>query len=126
MKKILAILAIPFMFACSRDDAHLVSDNISKAADNFEVMRRIVFINTNTGEYLLTIEGLCSIGSARETSAVTVTCKVGPSSYKKHALGLSMNTAYVSEHIDASNVSASHYRVTYKPLSIIPDIEIRK
>lgn len=31
--------------SCTADDADVVSDNISKAADNFEVARRIVMFN---------------------------------------------------------------------------------
>ena len=39
------------------DDAQVASRNLSKAADNFEVPRRIVFYNGITGEYMLSIEG---------------------------------------------------------------------
>jgi len=38
----------------------VAGDNLSKAADNFEINRRIVFYNGFTGEYMLAIEGLCS------------------------------------------------------------------
>ena len=40
--------------ACS-SDADVASENLSKAADNFEVQRRIVFFNGITDEYRLTI-----------------------------------------------------------------------
>ena len=42
-------------------DAQIASSNLSKAADQFEVNRRVVFYNGITGEYILTVEGLCSI-----------------------------------------------------------------
>lgn len=127
MKKItlaIATLMVAGLTACS--DARIASDNLSKAADNFEINRRIVFVNTMTNDYLLSIEGLCSIGSATETHAVAVTCKTGPSAYKKHFLGLSDNVTYFAEQVDAANASQYHYRVVFKPAAIIPDIEVRK
>lgn len=120
----LAIAGAASLTACS--DAQVASNNLSKAADNFEINRRIVFFNGITGEYMLSIEGLCSIGSATETKAVAVTCKTGPSTYKKHFLGLSDNVSYFAEQVDGANVSAYNYRVVFKPAAIIPDIELRK
>lgn len=107
-------------------DAHVASSNLSKAADNFEINRRIVFYNGITGEYMLSIEGLCSLGRAEETKAVAVTCKTGPSDYKKHFLGLSDNVTYFAEQLDAAKASQYQYRVVFKPLAIVPDIEVRK
>ncbi len=107
-------------------DADVASRNLSKAADQFEISRRIVFYNGITGEYMLSIEGLCSLGSAQETKAVTVTCKTGPSEYKKHFLGLSDNVTYFAEQINGAKASPYQYRVVFKPLAIVPDIEIRK
>ncbi len=107
-------------------DAHVASSNLSKAADNFEINRRIVFYNGITGEYMLSVEGLCSLGSATETKAVTVTCKTGPSEYKKHFLGLSDNVTYFAEQVEPAKASQYQYRVVFKPLAIVPDIEIRK
>lgn len=117
----LAFAGATSLTACS--DAQVASSNLSKAADNFEINRRIVFFN---GEYMLSIEGLCSIGSASETKAVAVTCKTGPAAYKKHFLGLSNNVSYFAEQVDGANVSAYNYRVVFKPAAIVPDIELRK
>ncbi len=107
-------------------DARVASSNLSKAADNFEINRRIVFYNGITGEYMLSIEGFCSLGSANETKAIAVTCKTGPNDYKKHFLGLSDNVTYFAEQIEAAKASKYQYRVVFKPLAIVPDIEIRK
>ncbi len=110
---------------CS-SDASVASHNLSKAADNFEIQRRIVFYNGITGEYMLSIEGLCSLGSAETTKAVTVTCKTGAAEYKKHFLGLSDNVTYFAEQIASGNVSTSQYRVVFRPTAIVPDVEVRK
>jgi len=117
-----SIMAITLLGACS-DDATVASDNLSKAADNFEVQRRIVFFNGITDTYLLEIVGLCSITD--EGNQLEVTCKVGDGQYKKHFLGLSDNVSYFVEQVEAKRVSDTYYRVTFKPQSILPDIDMR-
>jgi hypothetical protein len=97
---------------------------LSKAADNFEVLRRIVFINGITDKYLLTIEGYCSLGSGQATRSLTVTCKTGLDQYEKHFLGLSDNVTFVAEQLKTSNVSAYHYRIQFRPETILPDIRL--
>jgi hypothetical protein len=124
MKKLLLILALSvFLSACS--DADTASYNLSKAADQFEINRRIVFYNGITGEYMLTIEGLCSLGNDDSAGELTVTCKTGEAQYKKHFLGLSDNVTYFVEQVDGANVSAYHYKVIFKPAAIIPDIDLK-
>lgn len=124
MKKVVAGLALVLaLAACS--DADTASRNLSQAADQFEIMRRVVFYNGINGEYMLTIEGLCSLGNFDEQKELTVTCKTGPEQYKKHFLGLSDNVTYFVEQIDAANVSTSHYRVIFKPSVIVPEVDIR-
>jgi len=109
--------------ACT--DAQMASQNLSKAADYFEIQRRIVFYNGITDSYMLTIEGLCSIEKDNQDVQLEVTCKTGPSEYKKHFLGISDNVTYFVEQLQNANVSAYHYRVVFKPAAIVPDIEVR-
>lgn len=108
---------------CMDDDADVVSENLSKAADNFEVNRRIVAFNGITDKYLMVIEGACSIEDGG--GQLEVTCKVGDGQYKKHFLGLSDNVSYFVEQGDPVKASANHYRVTFKPQSIVPDVDFR-
>ncbi len=119
-----AAIAVLALGACS--DADVASRNLSKAADQFEVTRRIVFYNGITADYMLTIQGLCSLGNADKAREVSITCKTGPSAYKKHFLGLSDNVTYFVEQVDASSASPYQYRVVFKPLALVPDIEIHK
>ncbi len=109
--------------AAGCNDAQIASSNLSRAADNFEIMRRVVFLNGITDTYLLSVEGLCSIND--QSRQLEVTCKVGPSEYKKHFLGLSNNVSYFAEQLDGAPVSTYHYRVIFKPQTIIPDIDFR-
>ena len=123
--KYLAICLIGVLFAlvACQDDAQVASRNVSKAADNFEVMRRVVFMNGITDSYMLTIEGRCSIED--QVNQLEVICKVGVGAYKKHFLGLSDNVTYFAEQLEAVEASAYHYRITFKPQVIIPDIDFR-
>lgn len=109
---------------CSKD-ADVASRNISTAADNFEVARRVVFYNGITGEYLLVITGYCSKGNDDNPRKVTITCKTAAGEYKKHFLGLSDNVTYFIEHIDASKVSTQFYTVVFKPSTVVPSIDLR-
>ena len=106
--------------ACN--DAEVASRNLSIAADTFEIGRRVVFLNGITDTYLLSIEGFCSIDD--QGRQLEVTCETAPGEYKKHFLGLSDNVTYFAEQTDAANVSAYHYRVVFKPQTIIPDIDL--
>ncbi|QHT61720.1 hypothetical protein GXP70_18230 [Paenibacillus lycopersici] len=117
------LMSVLLLSACSEADT--VSKNISKSADSFEVQRRIVFFNGITDKYLLTIEGLCSLGNDDDPRELSVTCKVGPKSYKKHFLGLSDNVSYLVEQTDAVNVDPFHYRIVFRPETIVPDIDLQ-
>lgn len=125
MNKLLILAIISFLSACGSNEADLVSAKLSTAADNFEVNRRIVFYNGITGDYILTIEGLCSKGIETEPKKLTITCKTGKDSYKKHFLGLSDNVTYFIEQLEPVPVGTSHYVVNFKPSVIIPDIRVK-
>ena len=122
MKYVLLMLAF-LLTACN--DADVASENLSKAADNFELNRRIVFYNGITNDYMLVIEGLCSKDNTSTEHTLGIVCKVGENSYKKHLLGLSDNVTYFIEQIDGQAVSVYHYRVIFKPSTLIPDLEIK-
>lgn len=117
-------LAALSLAACERP-ADVASRNLSVSADNFEVSRRVVFYNGITDTYMLTIEGLCSLGNHDDPGELTITCKVGPNDYKKHFLGLSDNVTYFVEQLEGEDVSTFHYRVMFRPQTIIPDVDFQ-
>ncbi len=119
-----ALLGLTALTACERD-ADVASRNLSRAADMFEVERRVVFYNGITGEYMLSIEGRCSLGNHDTAGRLSVTCKTGPGAFKKHYLGLSDNVTFMAEQLEPKAVSTYHYRVVFKPQAIIPDIDFR-
>jgi hypothetical protein len=118
------LLALPLFLAACENDATVASRNLSKAADMFEIERRVVFLNGITDSYILTIEGRCSIEGGRG-SQLAVTCKTGPNEFKKHFLGLSDNVTFFAEQLESKDVSVYHYRVIFKPQTILPDIDFR-
>jgi hypothetical protein len=117
------ILAALVLAACT--DADAASWNLSKAADQFQIDRRIVFYNGITGDYILTIEGRCSMGNFDASGELSVTCKTGPTEFKKHFLGLSDNVTYFAEQIETAGVDVYRYKIIFKPSVIVPDIDLR-
>ena len=109
--------------ACN--EADVASSNLSTAADNFEIARRVVFYNGITDTYMLTVEGYCSLGNHDDAGELSITCKTAPNEYKKHFLGLSDNVTYFVEQLETNKASTHFYRVTFKPSTIIPDIRVQ-
>jgi hypothetical protein len=120
---VLFVMVLLMVSGCG-SDANVASQNLSKAADQFEIMRRVVFYNGITGDYILSIEGLCSLGNFDAAGELSVTCKTGEGEYKKHFLGLSDNVTYFAEQLEAAGVDVYHYRVIFKPEAILPNIDI--
>lgn len=126
MRKLLIAIAVvssAILVGCSKP-ADIASKNMSEAADNFEVLRRVVFYNGITGDYILKIEGFCSLGNMDKPKQLSLTCKTGNGQYKKHFLGLSDNVTYFVEQIDSKNVSTDHYVVDFKPSSIVSLVRV--
>jgi hypothetical protein len=125
MKK-LSILIIMVLglsiFSCTRE-ANIASHNLSKAAEQFKIYRRVVFYNGITDKYILSVEGFCSIDEVGKK--LTVTMKTGHQQYYKHYLGLSDNVTYFVEQINAAGIDPHHYKIILKPSSIIPSISIK-
>jgi len=124
IRLVLGVLLMCIVSMGCQKEADIASRNLSVAADQFEIERRIVFYNGITDTYMLTIEGKCALGNNDSQGEVTVTCKTGPGEYKKHFLGLSDNVTYFAEQLGSKPVDVYHYRVIFRPETIIPNIDI--
>lgn len=127
-KFVLFILTFVLLFgttACFESDADVASKNISKAAEQFEIQRRIVFFNGITDKYLLVIEGRCSVetGDSLLSGSLEVTCRLGDGSFKKHFLGLSDNVSFFVEQLRGAAASTTRYRIIFKPETIVPNFD---
>lgn len=128
MKKTIAATALALgaavtLVGCA-SDAENASYNLSQKAEQFNIERRITFINGITNDIMLTIEGYCSIEADGADAQLEVTCKEGPDAYTKDFLGLSDNTTYITEQIQATDVSLYHRKVIIKPENILPDFDL--
>jgi len=125
MKKVVLIVALfaigTQLTSCT--DADVASQNISEDAEMFKVYRRVVFYNGITNEYILQIQGYCSVETENERLAVIV--KTDKGDFVKHYLGLSDNVTYFSEQLIPSKVSTKHYKVIFKPSVIVPDVDLK-
>jgi hypothetical protein len=119
-----ALLGILALAACD-SPADVAARNISQAADNFEINRRITFINGMTNQSMLVIEGLCALGNQDTTQRMSVTCKVGRNEFKRHFLGLGPTVSFISEQIESAPANTYRYRVTFNPTVVIPDIRLQ-
>lgn len=123
MKKILVIPALAaFALVGCTSDADKASDNLSKAAEQFEVQRRIVGINGITDKPAFEVEGRCSIEN--EGRNLVVICKHAHDDLRKHFVGLSDNTFYVATQLEAMDVDEYRTRILIKPENIIPDFDL--
>lgn len=113
------------LVGCS-SQADIAAKNLSTAAEQFEVNRRIVFYNGITDKVMYQIEGRCSVetGDSALAGSLEVTCKVGPNAYNKSFLGLSDNVSYMVQQLADTDVSVYTYRFIVRPDQVIPDIEV--
>lgn len=124
MKKLLLAGVALLAVAGCRDDAGVANENLTKAADNFEITRRIVFYNGITDRYMLEVVGKCSIGNGTTGRSIYAICKT-PQGIIKHQLGVADNVTWFMEQIGGAEVSVDRYRVTWKPSTLIPDVDLR-
>ena len=109
MKKFVALLLALVMGAClltgcSRE-SDMVSYNIGKEADNFNVTRRLTVINARTDTILLQLEGTFSL-SNNSTNELEIICEVGEGVYQKHFVYLNDYTLYVVEDISCRSTGS--------------------
>lgn len=129
MNKLMKTLAIGCIGAlaltgCVEKDR--VTRNISVEADNFNVDRRLVVVNTVTDQPLLEIVGRFSIEVDGEGNKLDVIVKEENGSYKKHFVGLDAATVvYTIEDLSGADVSSTRYQISYLPEAIIP-VELKR
>jgi hypothetical protein len=125
LKAVCLLFFAAFALTGCEKAADVAAYNISKAADNFEIERRVIFYNGITGQYILSIEGRCSLGNNDTALRMSVICKTGANSYKRHFLGLSDNVTFFAEQLETAAASQYRYRVMFNPLAAVPAIEMR-
>lgn len=118
-------LGLTALTGCGPHQSDVVSYNLSNAADNFQVVRKITFYNGITGRDILVVQGRCSLGNDDPAGQLSVICKTGPNSYIKDFLGLSDNVTYLAEQLDGADVSSTRYTVTWIPQAVVPNVQVK-
>lgn len=122
MKKYVAVLLlvallVSLLTGCTQAD--MVSHNISKEADAFNVQRKITVINARTDTIMLELIGTFSLQNNSD-SELEVICEIADGVYQKHFIYLNEYTLYVVEDISNTNVSKYHYELNILPYMHAP------
>lgn len=114
----LVLTAVVFLLVgCTQAD--VVSANLSKEADAFNVTRRLAVINARTDKPIFEMVGNFSI-SNNVNSELVITVQTGPNEYKKHYVYLNEWTIYVVEDVTGMSVDPYHYEINFLPEMIVP------
>lgn len=122
-RKVLLVLSICVLIlslgGCNQ--AERVSRNLSKEADNFNVVRQLTIINCITGDTLFQMTGKMAITADTEDNQLEIIVE-DDDRYVKHFIGLSDNTTYVIEDLNLGENDVSNYRYTlnFNPKMWIP------
>ena len=119
---VIVVLLFP-LGACNQ--AERASANISTAADNFQVTRRLVVINLRSDKVLFELVGVFSLSD--ETNRIVITCKTGANEYKKHFVDKGAAEVWWNiEDISGADVSSFKYEVNFLPEMLIPFDVVQK
>jgi hypothetical protein len=118
----LALAGVPLVGCTSAADT--ANENLSKAAENFEVPRRITGINGITDQVLFTVEGFCSIENDGKKLDVLCLVDRAAGTVERTTLGLSDNVTYVSTQTGGTDVDLFRPRVIFRPETIIPNFDL--
>ena len=107
---------------CSAADR--ANSNLSTAAENFEVPRRIVGVNTIKGDVLFEVTGFCSYEVEIDTIEVVCATEKGGGQVERTTLGRADNVTFVSTQTGPINADFYKPRVIFRPESVIPNFDL--
>jgi hypothetical protein len=127
MKKIagsVVALALGITLAGCTSAADRANENLSKAAENFEVPRRITGINGITDNVLFTVEGFCSYEIV--DGAYEVICLVDRASgeVQRTTMARSDNVTMIVTQTGGTEVDLFRPRVIFRPESVVPNFDL--
>lgn len=117
---VLALFVTIIMTGCSK--ASRVSYNVSREADEFNIVRKITVINGIKGDVLYQMTGKMSIEEEGNQLIVIAVDENGK--YKKHFVGLSDNVSYIVEDVTGTPGIDDQYHIYFNPEMIVP-IEVK-
>ncbi|MBR4079794.1 MAG: hypothetical protein IKK29_06240, partial [Christensenellaceae bacterium] len=110
---------LPMLTGCT--EAERASYNLSKQADNFNVIRQLTVINCIEGDVIFQMTGKLSIEADEVDKQLEITVEDN-GTYVKHFIGLSDNVTYVIEDLNlgANDVSQYRYTINFNPKMWLP------
>lgn len=121
-KKLATFLALTILLVlfAGCDEASRVSHNLSKEADNFNVVRKLTVINCIQGDVLFQMTGKMSIEADTVDNQLEIIVENGDGNYEKHFVGLSDNVTYVLEDLGSHDVDKYKYTLNFNPKMWLP------
>ena len=119
------LLVIAILLTGCTSAADRANKNLSKAAENFEVPRRITGINGITDEVLFVVEGFCSyeVPDSRTLEVICLTDRA-KKEVERTTLHLSDNVTFVSTQMGGKEVGLFRPRVIFRPETIVPNFDL--
>lgn len=120
--KVLICLLLCIVMAltlCGCRESTIVSRNVSKQADNFNVMRRITVFNIRTDTVLMQMTGYFALQN-NSSNELVVIAEVEKGVYQKHFIYLNDYTMYTVEDLNGTNVSPYAYELEFLPQMLQP------
>lgn len=114
----LAVFAV--LFTGCDNQAAIVSHNLSKEADNFNITRRLLVMNTRDNSIIMQAVGKISITADTADNQLEIIAEVSPGVYEKNFVGLNPWIVYTVEQCDPAVVSRYGYELEWMPEHIIP------
>ena len=122
MKKIIVIVLIlvSIMFSGCQREASKVSYNLSKEADNFNIVRKLTVINNISDDVLFQLTGKMSIEIDSADNQLEIVIEDNDGKYHKHFVAMNELTTYIVEDIGDVDVSQYKYTVNFNPKMWLP------
>lgn len=118
-----ALLLTSGLTACG-SAADRANKNLSEAAENFEVPRRITGINGITDSVLFTVEGFCSYETNGNTYEAICLVDRASGEVWRTTLGKSDNVTMLVTQTGGTEVDLFRPRVIFRPESVVPNFDL--
>lgn len=117
----LLIIAIVSCCLTGCREATRASYNVSKQADNFNIVRQVTVIDCINGDVMFQMTGKMSVYADTEDNQLEIVVE-DSGTYTKHIIGLSDNVTYVVEDLNlgSNDVSKYHYTINFNPKMWVP------
>ena len=120
---LVSLLIIAMVSCCLTGcrEATRASYNVSKQADNFNIVRQVTVIDCINGDVMFQMTGKMYVYADTEDNQLEIVVE-DSGTYTKHIIGLSDNVTYVVEDLNlgSNDVSKYHYTINFNPKMWVP------